>query len=191
MPKSGSLKAAGKRQESATFLRRSVFNVALQFFTCCSAAFGKNDIRTAEKRMLQCNFTAAQHSENCSTDSVFACGMLQGWGLEGWGMDLMSFGECALVPREHANVPSFRFRYRETSECTLVPVFVPGEHPPNPPFWKTTLLSTPKEVAWQHPPAKRPKTWHRISCTFENARSGLAFPFGRHTCGNVGLGLLW
>ena len=31
----------------------------------------------------------------------------------------------------------------ETSECTLAPVFVPGEHPPKPPFWKTTLLSTP------------------------------------------------
>ena len=34
------------------------------------------------------------------------------------------------VPGEHANIPSFRF-------------FVPGEHPPKPPFWKTTLLSTP------------------------------------------------
>ena len=55
-----------------------------------------------------------------------------------------------------ANVPSFRcsfrgnmrtyprsgFRSVGTSECTLVPVFVPGEHPPKPPFWKATLLST-------------------------------------------------
>ena len=54
-----------------------------------------------------------------------------------------------------ASVPSFRFSFREnmrtyprscfrsggTCECTLVPVFVPGEHPPKPPFWKTTLLS--------------------------------------------------
>ena len=56
-----------------------------------------------------------------------------------------------------ANVPSFRCSFREnmrtyprsvfrsggTSQCTLVPVFVPVEHPPKPPFWKTTLLSTP------------------------------------------------
>ena len=33
------------------------------------------------------------------------------------------------------NVPSFRvFRSGGTSECTLVPFFVPGEHPPNHPF---------------------------------------------------------
>ena len=30
-----------------------------------------------------------------------------------------------------------------TSECALVLVFVPGEHPPNPPFWKTTLFQPP------------------------------------------------
>ena len=49
-----------------------------------------------------------------------------------------------------ANVPSFRLSFRGnmrtyprsgfrsggTSERTLVPVFVPGEHPPKPPFWK-------------------------------------------------------
>ena len=41
-----------------------------------------------------------------------------------------------------ANVPSFRFFLRTgTSECTLVPVFVPGEHAPKPPFWPTTLLA--------------------------------------------------
>ena len=46
---------------------------------------------------------------------------------------------------EHANVPSFRFCSGGTSECTLVPVFVLGEHPPKPPFWRTTLLSTPEK----------------------------------------------
>ena len=60
-----------------------------------------------------------------------------------------------------ANVPSFRFpfwgnmrtyprsgfRSGGTSECTLVAVFVPGEHPPKPPFWKTTLLATPHQDA--------------------------------------------
>ena len=61
-PKHGSLKSAGKRQESATFLQRSFFNVALQFFACWSAAFGTNDSRTAEKRMLQCNFRKLQHN---------------------------------------------------------------------------------------------------------------------------------
>ena len=59
VPKRGSLKPAGKRQESATFLQRSFFDVAVQFFVCCSAAFGPNDFRTAEKPMLQCSFCSA------------------------------------------------------------------------------------------------------------------------------------
>ena len=59
VPKRGCLKPAGKRQESATFLQRSDFDVAVQFFVCCSAAFGANDVRTAEKRMLQCSFCSA------------------------------------------------------------------------------------------------------------------------------------
>ena len=60
-----------------------------------------------------------------------------------------------------ANIPSFRFSFRGnmrtcprsgfrsggTSECTLVPVFVPGEHLPKQPFWKTTLLSTPEMLS--------------------------------------------
>ena len=49
----GSLKSAGKQQESATFLQRSFLMVAVQFFACCSAAFGKNGVRTAEKQVLQ------------------------------------------------------------------------------------------------------------------------------------------
>ena len=43
---------------------------ALQKSQCCSAT------------------SAAQHSKNCSATFVFACGMLQGWGLEGWGLGL-------------------------------------------------------------------------------------------------------
>ena len=43
---------------------------ALQKSRCCSAV------------------SAVQHSENCKPTSVFACGMLQGWGLEGWGLGL-------------------------------------------------------------------------------------------------------
>ena len=41
--------------------------------------------------------------------------------------------------------PRSGFRSGGTSECTLVPVFVPGEHPPKPPFWKTPPLLTPPE----------------------------------------------
>ena len=39
--------------------------------------------------------------------------------------------------------PCSGFRSGGTSECTLVPVFVPEKDPPEPPFWKTTLLATP------------------------------------------------
>ena len=55
-------------------------------FHCCVAAFGKNDVRTTEKQTLQCNFCSA--TRKCSTTSVCACGMLQGFGLEGWGLGL-------------------------------------------------------------------------------------------------------
>ena len=51
---------------------------ALQKSRCCSAT------------------SAAQVSENCSATSVFADGMLQGWGLEGWGLGLAN---CVKVAR--------------------------------------------------------------------------------------------
>ena len=59
VPKRGGLKPAGKFPESATFLQRSDFDVAVQFLGCCSAAFGTNDVLIAEKRMLQCSFCSA------------------------------------------------------------------------------------------------------------------------------------
>ena len=90
MPKRRSLKSAGKRQESATFLQRSFFNVAVQFFGCYSAAFVK--MMSALQESECCSAASpAQHSENCSATSVFACGMLQGWVLEGWGLGLADF----------------------------------------------------------------------------------------------------
>ena len=49
---------------------------ALQKSECCSAT------------------SAAQHSENCSATSVFACGMLQGWGSEGLGFGLAEQKRC-------------------------------------------------------------------------------------------------
>ena len=63
-------------QESATFLQRSFFNVDFSLVAAQLLVKMKNP---------RCSVTSAvQHSENCSTTSVFACGMLQGWGLEGW-----------------------------------------------------------------------------------------------------------
>ena len=87
VPKRGGLKPAGKRQESATFLQCSFFDVAVQFFVCCSATSGPNDFALQKSRCCSA-VSAAQHSENCSATSVFARGMLQGWGLEGWGLGL-------------------------------------------------------------------------------------------------------
>ena len=108
MPKRGGLKPAGKRQESATFLQRSFFDVAVQFFVCCSAASGPNDFCTAEKPMSQCSFCSAAF-RNCSATSVFACGVLQGWGLEGWGLGLAEF-----IPHQFG--PSSAW----SSSCTYV-----------------------------------------------------------------------
>ena len=59
VPKRGGLKPVGKRQESATFLQRSFSMLQCSFFVCCSAAFGPNDFRTAEKPMLQCSSCSA------------------------------------------------------------------------------------------------------------------------------------
>ena len=42
-----------------TFLQRSFFNVAVQFSLVAVQLSVKNDVRTAEKRMLQCNFCSA------------------------------------------------------------------------------------------------------------------------------------
>ena len=115
MPKRGSLKSAGKRQERATFLHCSFFDVALQFFACCSAAFRQNDIRTAEKRMLQCNFCSAAFRKKCSATSVFACGMLQGSGLEGWGL--------GLAERPPNRSSSKKSHYQSTAAFTATPTF--------------------------------------------------------------------
>ena len=92
MPRRGSLKCAGKRQESATFLQRSFFNVALQFFARCSAAFGQNGIRSAEKPMLVAvQLLQRSIPKTAAQLPFFAGGMLQGWGLEGWGLGLAEF----------------------------------------------------------------------------------------------------
>ena len=67
-PKRGSLKSAGKQQESAL---SCILFVAVQLLVKKKSAV----------RFLQRNFPkiAAQLL-------FFTCGMLQGWGLEGWGL---------------------------------------------------------------------------------------------------------
>ena len=50
-----------------------------------------------------------------------------------------------LVPGNIRMYPHSGLWYRGTSECTFVPVFVTGEHPPKARFWETTLLRTPKK----------------------------------------------
>ena len=62
---------------------------ALQKSECCSAT------------------SAAQHSENCSAAFVFACGMLQGWALEGWGLGLADLLQ---------NFPDFPIRYSRAAK---------------------------------------------------------------------------
>ena len=48
------------------------------------------------------------------------------------------------VPGEHANAPSFRFSLRGNTRTYPRSGFVPGEHPPKPPFFKTIILRTPE-----------------------------------------------
>ena len=66
----GALESAGKRQESTAFLHRSLFDVAVRFSVSCSAAQGKNDIRAAEKRILQCNFFSSEKTKDTVRVSI-------------------------------------------------------------------------------------------------------------------------
>ena len=60
----------------------------MQFFACCSTAFHKNNVRTAEKRMLQCNFCSATFRKPQCNFCFRLWRVLQGWGLDGWGFGL-------------------------------------------------------------------------------------------------------
>ena len=86
-PKRGSLKSAGKRQESAAFLQRSFFffffffDVAVQFSFVAAQLLVK--MTSALQKSKCCSATsAAELSENKKRNLCFARGMLQGWGLE-------------------------------------------------------------------------------------------------------------
>ena len=67
-----------------------------------------------------------------------------------------------------------------TSECTLVPVFVPREHPPKPPFGKTTLLSSPVLRGVLHPVGNEACRWKLLPEVSKGIISGkicLRYPF--------------
>ena len=92
-PKRGCLNVgAWNPQESG---RKAPFscNVAFSMLHCCfslAAAQLLVKMTSALQKSQCCGVTsAAQHSENCSATSVFACGMLQGWGLEEWGLGFL------------------------------------------------------------------------------------------------------
>ena len=110
-PKCGSLKSTGKLQESATFLQRSFFNVALQFFGGCSATFGQ--MMSALQKSGCCSATSAAQLPKTAAQlpfSLVACCM-QGWGLEGWGLgppEMRHFGQT------HATPPFIIFRAERT-----------------------------------------------------------------------------
>ena len=75
-----------------------------------------------------------------------------------------------------ANVPSFRFRSEGTCERTLVPVFVPGEHPNVPSF----RFSFQGNIRQNHPFRKPPCCQLEIACRY-GCRNG-----GKGSCAGVG-----
>ena len=111
------------------------------------------EITSALQKSQCCSATsAAQHSKNCSATSVFACGMLQGWGLEGWGLGLadlkgllcqrgmlfadfcrFSFATGILGIWESQFVEVFRIKSRETQQTRVYPYPLgAGPARPNP-----------------------------------------------------------
>ena len=96
VPKRGSLKSAGKRQENATFLQRSFFDDALQFSVCCSTDSGQNDSHTAEKPMLQCNFCSAAFRK-LQRNFRFRLWHVAGVGFRGVGLGLADANDSAIT----------------------------------------------------------------------------------------------
>ena len=60
-------------QFKCNFLATQLFEIGLQFFTCCSTTFGKKDVFAASECY---SATSGQLSENYSATSGFAFGML-------------------------------------------------------------------------------------------------------------------
>ena len=91
-PKRGCLNVgAWKPQESgrkAPLSCNAAFSMLQCSFSLAAAQLLVKITSALQKSQCWSATSAAQHSENCSVTSVFACGMLQGWGLEGWGLGL-------------------------------------------------------------------------------------------------------
>ena len=78
-------------------------NVALQFFACCRAQLLVQMTSALQKSECCRAVSAAEHFNNYSATSIFACGMLRGWGLEGWDLGLPDFclaGKCPNLGRD-------------------------------------------------------------------------------------------
>ena len=67
-------------------------------------------------------------------------GFVKGWFWRMYPRSGFLLGNMRKYPRSG-------FCSERTSECTLVQVFVPGEHPPKPPFWKPPFCQPP--INWQ------------------------------------------
>ena len=81
--------------------------------------------------------SAALHSENCSATSVFACGMLQGWGLEGWGLELADWNGLSGHCKTHSKPPS-KTPFGEPLPRTFSEPFLEA--------WCCTVVRSPKRA---------------------------------------------
>ena len=82
----GGLKSAGLRCRKAPLSCNAAFSMLQCSFSFAAAQLFVQMTTALQKSRCCSAVSAAQHSENCSATSVFACGMLQGWGLEGSGL---------------------------------------------------------------------------------------------------------
>ena len=135
-------------------MQRSFFNVAMLFFACCSAALGKNHIRTgstAEKQMLQCNSCSTTFWKLQGNFRYRLCHVatLQGWGLEGWGLGLAEMGggisvgslRLTLPFRAWAQIISVRIRTHIMSQGFCSKGFV------NPPSTEQQMWVNPSATS--------------------------------------------
>ena len=111
-PKRGCLNVvAWKPQESgrkAPLSCNAAFSMLQCSFSFVAAQLLVQMTSLLQKRQCCSAVPAAQRSENCSATSVFACGMLQGWGLEGSGLGLAEHMANLDVTLGHGEVRVYR-----------------------------------------------------------------------------------
>ena len=76
----------------------AAFSMLQCSFSFAAAQLSVQMTSALQKRQCCSAVPAAQRSENCSATSVFACGMLQGWGLEGSGLGLADLANIMHTP---------------------------------------------------------------------------------------------